>query len=486
VTAVHQPSGTTYATMTRSDGRFSIPGMRVGGPYRVTVSYLGYGEQSQDVPVLNLGVATNLNFELQERAIQLSGIDVTTERSAILSSDRTGAATAVSRQSIETLPTISRRIEDFARLTPQYSGSGFGFSFAGMDNRLNNVTVDGSYFNNSFGLSGQPGDRTNVAPISMDAIEQIQINIAPYDVRQGNFVGAGVNSVTRSGGNEFRGSLYTQYRNEGLVGKDAGANSYDPGKFRYNQIGGWLSGPIVQNKAFFFVSYENDGLTQPGTNFQANPGGATVSGNMTRVLASDLDQLSNFLRTNFNYETGPYQGYDHETPATRFLAKLDYNVNNNNKLSLRYTHLDSETDVLVSTSSSLGFGRPRTTEFLAFQNSNYMIMENIRSVVGEWNSLFRGNMANNLILGYTHHDESRDSRGDFFPFVDVRSGNNVYTSFGFEPFTPSNQLRYNSFQLQNNLTIQLPGHGLTFGASLERYRSENVFFPGSQSSYTYN
>jgi hypothetical protein len=486
VIAVHQPSGTTYQTTTRSDGRFSIPGMRVGGPYRVTVSYLGYGEQSHDVPILNLGVATDLYFEMQERAIQLSGIDVTTERSAILSSDRTGAATAVSRQSIETLPTISRRIEDFARLTPQYSGSGFGFSFAGMDNRLNNVTVDGSYFNNSFGLSGQPGDRTNVAPISMDAIEQIQINIAPYDVRQGNFVGAGVNTVTRSGGNEFRGSIYTQYRNEGLVGETAGANTYDPGTFRYNQIGGWLSGPIIQNKAFFFVSFENDGLTQPGTNFIANPGGVQPSGNTTRVLASDLDQLSNFLRTNFNYETGPYQGYDHETPATRFLAKFDYNVNNNNKLSLRYTHLDSNTDVLVSTSSSLGFGRPRTTDFLAFQNSNYMIMENIRSVVGEWNSLFRGNMANNLILGYTHQDESRDSRGDFFPFVDIRSGSNVYTSFGFEPFTPSNQLRYNSFQLQNNLTIQLPGHGLTFGASLERYRSENVFFPGSQSAYVYN
>jgi hypothetical protein len=486
VVAVHQPSGTTYLGTTRADGRFSIPGMRVGGPYVVTVSYLGFGEQTQEVPVLNLGVATDLDFRMQEAAIRLSGIDVTTERSAIISSDRTGAATTVTRQTIATLPTISGRIEDFARLTPQYSGSGFGFSFAGMDNRLNNVTVDGSYFNNSFGLSGQPGDRTNVAPISMDAIEQIQINIAPYDVRQGNFVGAGVNTVTRSGGNEFRGSLYTGYRNESLVGTRAGANAYDPGTFRFNKFGGWMSGPIVSNKAFFFVSLENDGLTQPGTNFTANPGGVQPSGNITRVLRTDLEELSAFLRTNFNYETGPYEGYDHETPATRFLAKLDYNVNNRNKLSLRYTHLDSNTDVLVSTSSSLGFGRPRNTDFLSFQNSNYMILENIRSVVGEWNSLFRGNMANNLILGYTHQDESRDSRGDFFPFVDIRSGNNVYTSFGFEPFTPSNQLRYNSFQLQNNLTIQLPSHGLTFGASLERYRSENVFFPGSQSAYVYN
>ena len=485
VTAVHQPSGTTYVGITRADGRYTIPGMRVGGPYRVTVSFIGFGEETRENLTLNLGTTVDLDIVLRESAVRLQSIEVTTEQTGILSPDRTGAATAVAREAIATLPTISRRIEDFARLTPQYSGTGFGFSFAGMDNRFNNVTVDGSYFNNSFGLAGQPGDRTQVAPISMDAIEQIQVNIAPYDVRQGNFVGAGVNTVTRSGGNEFRGSLYAQYRNEGLVGTQAGVNDFDPGTFKYNQIGGWLSGPIVRNKLFFFASFEKDGLTQPGTNFVANTGGQEIGGNVTRVLASDLDQLSNYLRTNFGYETGPYQGYDHEVPATRALAKLDYNVNANNKLSLRYTHLDSRTDVLVSTSGSLGFGRPRTTDFLAFQNSNYIIMENIRSLVGEWNAI-RGNIANNLILGFSHHDESRDSRGQFFPFVDIRQGNNTYTSFGFEPFTPSNQLRYGSFQLQDNLTIQLPRHAFTLGASIERYESENVFFPGSQSAYVYN
>jgi hypothetical protein len=486
VTATHVPSGTRYQTMTRADGRYTIPGMRVGGPYTVGVSYIGYEAQTQDVVSLGLGVMTDLSFTLRESAIVLDAIDVTAQRSAILSSDRTGAATSVSRESIETLPTVSRRIEDFARLTPQYSGSGFGFSFAGMDNRMNNVTVDGSYFNNSFGLSGQPGDRTNVAPISMDAIEQIQVNIAPFDVRQGNFVGAGVNTVTRSGGNEFRGSLYTQLRNEDFVGTDAGGNAYDPGTFRYNQIGGWFSGPIVQNKLFFFLSYEQDELTQPGISFRANSGTETVGGNTTRVLRSDLDEISGFLRDRFQYETGPYEGYDHATPATRFLGKIDYNVNDQNKLSLRYTHLDSNTDVLLSTSSSLGVGRARNTSFLSFQNSNYQIMENIRSVVAEWNSLFRGNMSNNLIMGYTSQDESRDSRGTMFPFVDIREAGTTYTSFGFEPFTPRNQLRYNSFQLLNNFSIHLPSHTLTFGASLERYRSENVFFPGSQSAYVYN
>jgi hypothetical protein len=486
VVAVHVPSGTTYSATTRSDGRFTLPGMRVGGPYTITANFIGYEQQAIDNVQLNLGVATDLPFALRQIAIRLEGIEVTGEATGIMSADRTGAATAVSRQSIEVMPSIARRIEDFARLTPQYSGSGFGFSFAGMDNRLNNVTVDGSYFNNSFGLSGQPGDRTGVAPISMDAIEQIQVNIAPFDVRQGNFVGAGVNTVTRSGGNEFRGSLYYQYRNESLVGEEAAGNTYDPGTFKYDQIGGWLSGPIVQNKLFFFASYENDGLTEPGTPFTANLGGEEVTGNKTRVLASELDELSNYLRTNFNYETGPYQGYDHETPATRFLAKLDYNLNDRNKLSVRYTHLDSNTDVLASNSSSLGVGSRRTnTDALNFQNSNYMILENIRSVVGEWNAILGTNMSNNLILGYTHHDESRDSRGTFFPMVDVREAGATYTTFGFEPFTPSNQLRYSSFQLQNNFTINLQRHALTFGASVERYESENVFFPGSQSAYVY-
>jgi hypothetical protein len=486
VMAVHVPSGTTYGAITRADGRFSIPGMRVGGPYRVTVAHIGYETQIIEDITLNLGVATDVQVVLREAAIALEGITVTAP-DAIFGTDRTGAATSVSRQAIETMPTITRRIEDVARLTPQYSGAGFGFSFAGQDNRLNNLTIDGSYFNNSFGLAGQPGDRTGVAPISLDAIEQVQVNIAPYDVRQGNFVGAGINTVTRSGTNQFRGSLYYQYRNEGLVGTDAAGATVDPGTFRFNHIGGWLSGPIVQNRLFFFASFENEGLTEPATTFRANAGGESIEGGVTRVEAAQLDQLSTFLANNFGYETGGYQGYDHETPATRFLGKLDFNIDTRNKLSLRYTHLDSNTDVLASNSSSLGFGNRRTnSNALNFRNSNYIIQENIRSVIGELNSTIGDNMANNLIIGYTHQDESRDSRGTFFPFVDILEGGSTYTSFGFEPFTPNNELRYNSFQLQNNFTIYGARHAFTVGASVERYRSENVFFPGSQSVYTYN
>ena len=212
-----------------------------------------------------------------------------------------------------------------------------------------------------------------------------------------------------------------------------------------------------------------------------------MEGNVTRVQASDLDALSNYLRTNFDYETGPYQDYDHETFARKFIVKLDYNLSRNHKVTLRYNHLDSNTDVLLSNSSSLGFGTRRSNLFgLNYQNSNYKILENIRSIVGEVNSKIGENMANSLIVGYTYQDESRDSRGSFFPMVDILDGGQVYTTFGFEPFTPNNELRYKTFQLQNNFTIFKANHTLTFGVSAERYQSENVFFPGSQSVYTYN
>lgn len=487
VVAVHNPSGSVSGAASRADGRFNIPGMRVGGPYTVTATYVGYKAQKQENVYLTLGQDLKIAFVLPEEAVEIGEVQVVAERDPILSASRTGAAISVSTETIQTLPTISRRIEDFARLTPQFNPSGFGFSFAGQDNRLNNMTVDGSYFNNSFGLAGQPGDRTGVAPISIDAIEQLQVNIAPYDVRQGHFIGAGVNTVTKSGTNEFSGSLYTLFRDEGLVGDSAKAQAVNVGTFKYNQVGARLGGPIIRNKLFFFADYEGDKLTSPGTTFRANQGGEPIGGNVTRVLASDLNQLSSYLKTNFGYDTGGYEGYDHETPAKRFIAKLDYNLNDRNKLSLRYNHLDSDTDVLMSNSSSLGFGTRRTnTNGLNFQNSNYIILENIRSIVGQWNSIIGANMANNLIIGYTYNDESRDFKGSFFPMVDILDAGSVYTSFGFEPFTPNNELRYKSFQVQNNFTLYRTNHDITFGVSAERYTSENVFFPGSQSVYVYN
>ncbi len=349
IIAVHVPSGTQYGTSSRENGRFNIMGLRVGGPYKVTVSFVGYESQVRDNIYLNLGLTTDLNFTMRDVSVGLGEVTVTGQRDAIFSSERTGASTSIGKEAIQALPTISRRIGDFTRLTPQAAGN----SFSGQDNRLNNITVDGSYFNNSFGLAGQPGERTGVSPISIDAIEQVQVNIAPFDVRQGNFVGAGVNTVTKSGTNEYSGALYYTFRDESLVGTEAGKNTFNPGTFKYNLFGATVSGPIIKNKLFFFANFESDALTEPGTTFLANTGGQTVGGSITRVLQSDLDALSNFLSSKFGYETGPYQGYDHETPSLRLILKFDYNLNDNNKFSLRYTHLDSDTDVLLSNSSSL-------------------------------------------------------------------------------------------------------------------------------------
>ena len=490
IVAVHGPSGTTYQASSRADGRFTMPGMRVGGPYTIRAMLLGNEPDVKQAVFLTLGAATELNFQLKTAAVQLAEIRVTGESETIFSSERTGAATAVQRDVIATLPSINHRIEDFVKLTPQYSGAGFGFSFAGQDNRLNNVTVDGSQFNNSFGLSGQPGDRTSVAPISMDAIEQLQVQVAPFDVRQGNFVGAGVNTVTRSGTNEWRGSgVYTFRDNRSqLHGTNAGAAKVNPGTFEFSKIGVSVGGPLIKNKLFIFANFEDDKEERPASLFRACPAGGTCNtGNVTRVLQSDLDGLSTFLSTNFGYQTGPYQDYADETPSTRYLARMDYNLNDRNKLSVRYSQLDSYTDVLASTSSSLGFGgRNGNLNALNFQNSNYQILENIKSFASEWNSVVGADMANNLILSYSSHDESRGYKGTFFPMVDILSGGSTYTTFGFEPFTPNNELRYGSWQLTNNFTKYLGNHEITVGGSGEMYESENVFFPGSQSAYVYS
>ena len=335
VIAVHEPSGTTYETVSQGDGRFFIQGMRVGGPYKVTASLTGFTAEEKNNLTLILGVAQDLEFALKVAAIAET-VTVVGQSDPVFSSTHTGAATAVLREDLAVLPTISGRITDITRLTPQYGGSG---TFAGQDNRANNVTVDGSYFNNSFGLgvtTGAIGDRTGVAPISLEAIEQIQVQVAPYDVRQGNFVGAGVNTVTRSGTNMVTGSVYHRTRNQSYVGKDAAGLPFNPGTFDTTVTGTWAGGPIMKNKWFAFGAYEKQEDTRPLTTFLSNPGGAPVTGNTTRVLTSDMQGLSDFLKKNFNYDTGPFDNIPKLTPAKPWMIKSDYNVNSANKVTFRY------------------------------------------------------------------------------------------------------------------------------------------------------
>ena len=485
--AIHQPSGTTYEATTRADGRFSIAGMRVGGPYSVTVAPTTgatFTPQTRNDLMVNLGAATDVSFTVAAFTVT-EELTVTASVDPVFSSSRTGAATAISRSELSTLPTVSGRLGDATRLTPQANGS----SIAGTDGRMNNITVDGSSFNSSFGVSAsQPGDRTGVAPISLESIEQVQVNIAPYDVRQGSFVGAGVNTVTRSGGNRLNGAFFHRFRNQDWVGTETKGQPFNPGTFEFRNTGGWASGPILRNKWFVFGNYEDELDTRPLTLWQPRRGGEPVTGNVTRVLESDLNTLSQFLATNFNYETGPFTNLPDETPAKRFLLRNDYNLNNNNKVSFRYNHLDSFTDVGMSNSTSALRGRNAgSSSFLTFQNTNYQILENIRSGIGEWNTIL-GTMTNSFQAGFTYQDESRDTRGgDVFPFVEIYEGGQAYTAFGYEPFTFNNELRYKTLQFQNNLTRFGDTHSQTFGAYVERFQSENIFFSCCpQSAYSYN
>jgi len=489
VIAIHLPSGTAYETTSRADGRFMVINMRVGGPYSVTVAYTGTGtaafapETIENVEI-NLGVATDLDVEVRPIAVTET-VTVTAKSDTVFSSGRTGAATSVNRETLATMPTLRGQISDLTRLTPQSSGTN---SFGGADNRMNNMTVNGAAFNNSFGLGGQPGDRTGVAPISLEAIEQVQVSIAPYDVRQGNFVGASVDTITRSGTNSLRGSAYHRFRNENFVGTEARGLVFNPGTFNTRNSGGWAGFPILKNRLFMFGNFENEKDARPLNSFRANNGGEPVAGNVTRVLASDLATLSAFLKTNFNYDTGSFDSATDNTPQKRGMIRSDLNINANHKFSFNYLQLNSSSDNQLSGSTSAGFGRRQVnSDYLNFQNSNYAILENRKTTTGELNSVIGSSMANSLRVSYSYSDEGRPQSDVLFPFVDVRLGSSVYTSFGSEPFTPNNELVYNSYEVKNDFTKFLTKHEITGGFRVERYHSDNVFFNCcKQGAWTYS
>ena len=489
IIAIHLPSGTTYETASRADGRFVILNMRVGGPYSVTAAFTGTGAaafapETQENVEINLGVATDLTFNVKQVAVTET-VTVTATSDTVFSSARTGAATAVNRETLATLPTVRGLISDFTRLTPQTSGAN---SFGGQDSRMNNMTVNGAAFNNSFGLGGQPGERTGVAPISMEAIEQVQVSIAPYDIAQGNFVGASVDTVTRSGTNSVRGSIYHRFRNDQFVGTEARGNVFNPGTFDTKQTGGWAGAPIIKNTLFVFGNFENEKDARPLYNFRANTGGETVGGNVTRVLASDASALSSFLKSNFGYDTGSFDPATDNTPQKRGILRGDYNLNASNKLFVNYVQLNSSSDNQLSSSTSAGIGRRQVaTDAINYQNSNYQILENRKTAAGEWNTVIGSTMSNSARVTYSFSDESRPQSDVLFPFVDILQGGTAYLSFGSEPFTPNNELRYKSWEVKNDFVKFGSKHEFKVGGRIERYHSDNVFFNCcKQGAWVYN
>jgi len=299
VVATHTPSGTTYTTSTRKDGRYNLANLKIGGPYVIKVTYIGYKEDKLDDVFLVLGQEFQGNFKMTPSATSLTEVVVSTRRGDnVINSNRTGSQLTISRTQIERLPTINRSLQDFTKLTP----SSNGLSFGGRNSSFNNLTVDGANFNNAFGLSGTLGGQTSSQPISLDAIDQIQVNIAPYDVRQGGFSGAGINTVTRSGSNQFRGSVYTYIRSADLQGYDAKTVTIPKPTFTYNLRGASVGGPIIENKLFFFLSGEQERQSRPATTLVANkPGQTAVPGVVSQAVADTLDAIKNFLMQKFNY-----------------------------------------------------------------------------------------------------------------------------------------------------------------------------------------
>ncbi len=480
VLAVHNPSGTQYGAATRADGRFAILGMRVGGPYTITISMVGYETQIFNDIYLSLGQEYPLNVKMKEESTQLEGITIVSTVDRLMDDQKTGANTFVSGEALNTQPTLSRSITDIIRLSPQSNGR----SFIGADDRFNNLTIDGSIFNNSFGLSGLPGGQTNSTPISLDAIQEIQVNMAPYDVRQSGFTGAGINAITRSGTNRIEGSAFFNTRNEGFVGNKAEGNDVITARFRVDQYGFRLGGPIIKNKLFFFINGEAERVNEPATNFVAARPGLTGA-NVSRVRASALDSLSQFLKTKYGYDPGPYENYDLRTYSNKFLARLDYNISQKSKFSIRYNYLRSYRDVPASNSGAFN-GRRDNGFALNFANSNYIINNDIHSIIAEHNTSFAGKFSNNIITGYTANRDYRSSGGGIFPLVDILEGGRNLTTFGYEPFTPNNRLNTDTWQFQDNLTAYFGRHTLTAGFNLERFAFENTFTPTYYGQYVFN
>ncbi len=470
ITAVHGPTGTSYGGVTNFDGRFNLLNLRVGGPYRVTISYVGFKKQLIDGLYLQLGQTFNADVVMVEDDNQLEEVVITSQRGSTFGSERTGAETSVGRRELKTLPTISRSASDFTRLEPTASGNSFG----GRNDQFNNFSLDGSIFNNPFGLdAATPGGQTNAQPISLDAIDQIQVSTAPYDVTQSGFTGASVNAVTKSGTNEFKGTAYTFYRDDNLTGNKVKGDEIFVPELEQIQSGFSIGGPIIKNKLFFFANFEIDQRTDLGFPWVANNEDGVQGINESRVLESDLVRVQSAL-TALGYDTGAYQGYLHESNSTKGIFKLDWNINNDHRLAFIYNFLDASQEKPAHP-TALGVRGPNS-QVIQFEKSGYEINNRINSFLLEVNSSFGDKAANKFQVGYTFFDDFRTPFSSPAPSIAIQDGaGSNYIIAGHEPFSINNKLEQRVIQATNNFNYFIGRHTITAGASFEMFRFKNSF-----------
>ena len=489
VQVVHEPSGTRYNAVSNVDGRFSIQGMRTGGPYTVTVSYIGFQPKSYKSITLQLGENFDLNVEMSEDANELQEVVVTGSKSKF-SAEKTGASTNINSAQIVNLPTVSRSITDVTRLSP-YGGS--GMSFAGADGRNSNFTVDGANFNNNFGLSdGLPGGGN---PISLDAIEELQVVVSPYDVRQTNFIGGGVNAITKSGTNTFKGSAFIYHRNENLRGDAIDHQTIDGAreKDQSTTYGFTLGGPIIKNKLFFFVNGEMIKTPTVVNRWKGSRDGyADETNYISRTTTSDLQTVSNYVLGKYGYNTGSFDSFPADESNYKLLARLDWNINDMHHLAFRYNYTKNRSWRTPNASSMDGGTRSAYARMslysMSFANSMYSMDNNVHSFSLDLNSRFSANLSNQFLATYSKLDDVRGTNSSEFPFIDILDGTDNtanYMALGYELFTWNNAVHNNILNIKDDLTYFVGNHKIMAGVSYEYQMADNQYMRNGTGYYRY-
>lgn len=489
VVATHEPSGTVYGAIVNQNGQYTINGMRSGGPYKVEVSSVGYNTLLFKDVTLQLAETYNLSATLKESTEFLEQVVVIGTAKSKFSNERTGAATNIDNSQIASLPTVSRSITDVTRLSP-YGGN--GMSFAGADGRTANFTVDGANFNNNFGLSEKlPGGGS---PISIDAIEEMQVVISPFDVRQTNFIGGGVNAITKSGTNTFKGTAYVYHKNENLRGDAIGGEQITGAraKDRTTTYGFTLGGPIIKNKLFFFVNYEYVNTPTIANRWRGSEDGKADANNyISRTKLSDLQKVSDFVKNKYGYDTGSYTNFSADESNQKILARIDWNINDKNHLAVRYNYTLNRGWNAPNKTSMDGGTRAsgaRTSQYsMSFANSMYAIDNSVHSVSLDLNSRITDNLSNQFLATFSKLDDTRSTGSSEFPFIDILDGSGQnYMALGYELFSWNNAVHNTIANVRDDLTWYLGNHKVTGGLRYEYQMADNAYMRNGTGYYRYS
>ena len=485
VQAVHDPSGTKYAAITNIDGRFNIQGMRNGGPYTVTVTYIGFNPKVFKDIYLQLGETYSLNVWLSENSTELAEV-VVSGKASKFAGEKTGATTNINNRTIQELPTISRSIGDIAKLSPYYGGSN---SFGGMSGRSANFTLDGANLNNNFGLnSNLPGGGN---PVSMDAIDEVQVVVTPFDVRQSNFIGGGINAVTKSGTNTFKGTAYYYYTNEDMHGNRVdGVQNSEPNPDEEKTWGFTLGGPILKDKLFFFVNVERTETENIPTYWHpdATGEGANQKTYTSRTTVSDMEMISKFVMDKYGYDTGSATDYPGGIKNNKYLARIDWNITQNHHLAVRFNHTNN-TKYSPPSATSRGVGGLSQScvgiSSMAFANSFYKQENKVTTFSFDLNSRFGERASNQLLVTYSDMDDPRGSSSSMFPMIDIMKDGDPYMTLGYELFTYNNRVRNEILTVNDNFTYYLGSHKLMAGLSFEHQMALNNYMKQGSGYYRY-